>query len=374
MPCADELEAQAQRIGPEQRFQSMRALFGLALAASKWPIWVRYMMTTLLALGALWARRELGEYLPGYPFILFYPIIIVCGLLFGRGSGMLATALSALLAAYFLMPPINRLGPELLALGIFSAAGFLIAFLTEALHTMYANLTEQHAQVAAAAREREVLLRELSHRTRNDLASIASLLLLRAQALEEPAKQALKSAANRVTVLARVYRRLSLTGERVVVDSKEFICELCDEMRDSLVGERPIVVECRAESHQIGQEKAVALGLIINEMVTNALKHAFPDGRGGVVRVSFERRENRYRLTIADNGVGTSEAAGGTGMGQTLARGFAAQLGGQFGIERGSPGTTIVVTIPVFTNTEHQSVDRNRPASTGTQGQKERTQ
>jgi len=348
---------------PVGRLWSMQELSKWVLQAAKLPLLSRYLIAILVVLAALAMRRALGDLLQGYPFILFYPAIMLCGMLLGRGSGFLATVLSAVLAALFMIPPMHpdNFG-DAIGLAIFSASGLLIAVLTEGLHAAYADLGLRHGEMSSAAREKEFLLRELSHRTRNDFATMVSLLELQAQALEEPAREALQLAAERVRMLARVHHRLSLTGERVVVDSRAFLGELCDEMRGSRIGLRPLEMECRFEAYQIGQEKAVALGLIMNELVTNALKHAFPDGRKGHVQVSFERHGQTYRLTIADDGVGLPASVGKSGMGHALARALTSQFGGQFETKRGSPGTTVVVSVPVVQSGPASSPDQPEAA------------
>src|SRR5690606_23449864 len=100
---------------------------------------------------------------------------------------------------------------------------------------------------------------------------------LQSRSAEEDTREALVSAADRVQTIARVHRRLELHGERVVVDTKSYISELCADLRLSRLAMRPIALECDAERHSISLEKAVPLGLIINESITNAAKHAFPD-------------------------------------------------------------------------------------------------
>jgi two-component sensor histidine kinase len=112
---------------------------------------------------------------------------------------------------------------------------------------------------------------------------------------------------------------------------------------------RPVAIECLAESHSISLEKAVPLGLIINESVTNAAKHAFPDQRQGTISVNFQRAGEAYKLVVADNGVGQGAGSARSGIGNRLMGMLAAQLGSKLEIEERSPGTAVVVTIPVKT-------------------------
>ena len=113
---------------------------------------------------------------------------------------------------------------------------------------------------------------------------------------------------------------------------------------------RPVAIECNAESHSISLEKAVPLGLIINESITNAAKHAFPDDRQGIIKVTFERAGDVYKLTVADNGVGQSgQQSRDGGLGNRLMQMLAALLDSKVAIEPRTPGTAVIVTIVVKT-------------------------
>ena len=136
------------------------------------------------------------------------------------------------------------------------------------------------------------------------------------------------AAADRVQAIARVHRQLALRGTNVVVDSKAYISELCGDLRLSRLSTRPIAIECQAESHSLGIEKAIPLGLIVNESVTNAVKHAFAEDSHGAIVVSFKRLGDVYRLAVTDNGTGgSSSVQRGSGMGTRLMRLLAGQLG-----------------------------------------------
>ena len=99
-------------------------------------------------------------------------------------------------------------------------------------------------------------------------------------------------------------------------------------------------------SHPITLQRAVALGLMINELLTNALKHAFPDGSPGQVEVKFQKRSPEFCLVVRDNGVGLDRAARGSGMGQELVRALAQGLGGGVSVEDAQPGLQMTITFP----------------------------
>ena len=133
----------------------------------------------------------------------------------------------------------------------------------------------------------------------------------------------------------------------------EFIQGLCDDLRTALIGLRPISMQVAVEHHVLSQDRAVAVGLILNELLTNALKYAFPENRHGHVRVSFERVGDEFVLRVSDNGVGIApeRSAQGSGLGQRLVRSMAGQIGGMLEMkpDEGDPGTVATVHFPVAT-------------------------
>jgi two-component sensor histidine kinase len=119
------------------------------------------------------------------------------------------------------------------------------------------------------------------------------------------------------------------------VDSKGFIDGLVEDLRDGVVGLRPIALVSSAEAHVVPMARAVPLGLIINELVLNVLKYAFPDDMEGKVQIRFGRVEDDYVLSVEDDGIGFDPAAPprGTGLGTQIVRALTAQLGGQARVE-----------------------------------------
>jgi two-component sensor histidine kinase len=330
-----------------------------ALATRAIPVPVRYLITAAVVVLVAWIWITWGGGAERYPLLAFIPVILVCGALLDRGNGFLATALSAALTDYYALPPIRSMeihgAGDQAAFGLFVFVGIIISIVVEALHVGFVELAKEHERARDAVKDREVLLHELAHRTRNDFANVVTLLNLQARQASGEAREALTSAAERVQTIARVHRRLELHDARVVVDSKSYIEELCADLRLSRIAMRPIALECRAESHPLNLEKAVPLGLIINESVTNATKHAFPDERSGIINVSFERMGDVYELTVADNGIGRNETSGDGGLGNRLMQMLAAQLGSHVDVKALNPGTAVVVSIVVKTAAKHDA-------------------
>jgi two-component sensor histidine kinase len=326
------------------------------------PVWLRYTITLAIVLAVLLLQmtsdRVLGE---SYPFMPFFIPILLAACLFDHGSGLLATVASALMVTWFDLPPAGRFrlegGADSVALVMFLAIGAAIASIVEALHRALAREQSAYAALQLSKHQRDLLLHEFRHRTRNDLQSLSALLLLRARAApSEAAGEGLREAAGHARALARVHGWLArgVPADRDDpgrVDTRDFIEGLCRDLEITQTGGglRPIGLQASADSHMLDTERAVHLGLVLNELITNALKYGFPDERHGVIAVRFVREAEEFVLTVTDDGVGHAgeEAArnSGAGLGTRLMHGLAAQLRGRFSREPGEAGTGTVARL-----------------------------
>ena len=195
--------------------------------------------------------------------------------------------------------------------------------------------------------ELEMALAEAVHRAKNDLQAVTAMLRLQASAVTQPAvRAALIDAEARVHALASLNARLDAGAQGVesMIDSVIFLEGLATDIRGMHFGEqRPVVLEVEAESHRIATLQGKPLGLILNELVVNALKYAFPDGRPGTVHIDFRCCDGEYVLVVTDDGIGIDLAAPpqGTGLGKRLVRALTAQIGGVSDIRLGKDGGTI---------------------------------
>src|SRR3954447_4501412 len=335
----------------------MHWLFTNRFGTRDWPRWAHFAATAAIIAVTALIKLWLTPILSGQPFLLFYPAIVLCAVLFDHRSGVLAVVLSALAATLLLLPPIGSLRVEssevALALSLFVLVGLPTAILVEELQKALRRATAANMKLAAAEEEKDLLLREATHRFRNDLSMIIALLRMQERTVEDPkARAALKTSSDRLAVMGRVNERLRrIDGPVAVVSTDEFIQGLCDDLKTALIGLRPISMQVAVEHHVLSQERAVAVGLILNELLTNALKYAFPEDRHGHVRVSFERVGDEFVLRVSDNGVGIAPERGaqGSGLGQRLVRSMAGQIGGLLEIrpDAGKPGTVATVRFPV---------------------------
>lgn len=216
---------------------------------------------------------------------------------------------------------------------------------------------EVHAsrdRFAALAAEREMLLREVNHRVGNSLQIIASLLHLQANSsTQEDVKAALTHAMGRVAAVAQVHRRLYTSHDLKSVILNQYLEALLEDLRRSAEGDRMSRLTLKAEPIEIDPDRAVAIGIIVNELVMNAVKYAYPDG-AGPIHVELAAMGDDLVLAIADDGVGFSARTDprSTGMGQRIVSAMASKL--EASVERDTErvGTRIVLRFPVI----------NRPA------------
>jgi two-component sensor histidine kinase len=193
---------------------------------------------------------------------------------------------------------------------------------------------------------------------RTIFATVAALLSMRSISVDDiEARRSLDEAVEQVKVMARAHRRLRARDQDVSLDSAAYIRELCDDLEEMAHG-RPIAIECEADSLPLNMHQAVLLGLILNELVTNAVKHAFPGGRAGRIRVHLEALDTRLRLSVEDDGVGidgSSRTGADTGQGQALVLGLAHELEGNLELRSTTSGSSFRLTFPATSRIGHTS-------------------
>jgi PAS domain S-box-containing protein len=210
---------------------------------------------------------------------------------------------------------------------------------------------KQAEHLRNALREKEILLKELHHRVKNNLQVISSLLSLQASHVEDPKALAMfEESRNRVRLIAKVHESL-YRGENISgVEVAAFVREVTNDLfRSYAINPEAVRLTVDVASDPLGVDLAVPCGLIINELVSNALKHAFPDGRKGEIRVELHRHASgAYHLQVKDDGIGlpneTSYQEAPT-LGWQLVGALTRQLGGSIEV-KGGAGTEVIVTFP----------------------------
>ncbi|WP_043335325.1 sensor histidine kinase [Belnapia moabensis] len=206
-----------------------------------------------------------------------------------------------------------------------------------------AAVREARDRAEELANQRAMLLREVNHRVSNSLQLIASLTRLQEGAVQDPAaRDALAAMRNRIAAVAQVHRRLYTSDDVRSVALDDYLAGLVEEIARS-VGGRPIGFE--AEPIEVPTDRAVSLGVILTELVTNALKYAYPAGEEGPITVRLERQDDHGLLAVQDRGIGAGAkpSATGTGLGRRIVDSLAQSVGGMVSLTAGPGGTAVSI-------------------------------
>ena len=203
-------------------------------------------------------------------------------------------------------------------------------------------------ELEAALEAKTLLLHEVDHRVKNNLNMIGSLLRIQARSISDPVVSGkLDTMLQRLDALASVHRRLYQGADITRFDIGAFLVKLAAEIL-AASGRTEVRIVDAMSPLLIGSAQATALGLVLNEILTNAVKHAFNEGRPGVLEVSSHLDGEIGRIMISDDGPGVDdETIPRTGLGYTLITRLARQAGATVTIRRASPGTCITLTFPI---------------------------
>jgi two-component sensor histidine kinase len=162
------------------------------------------------------------------------------------------------------------------------------------------------------------------------------------------AKAVLDEAVEQIRVMGQVHSRLRTGDRNVSLDSRAFLENLCDELKSSLARGRHISIQCEADDLPLSPHQATSVGLVVNELVTNAIKHAFPGDRRGRIRVCFEAgKDDQLQICVQDDGVGFANPLHNNGgLGQELVNGLARELDGDLEIKTSQEGSSFYLRIP----------------------------
>ena len=210
---------------------------------------------------------------------------------------------------------------------------------------------ELRRSARSAVGVKDELIREINHRVGNSLQLVSSLLRIQRRGQPVAVAEQFDIAAGRIAAIGRVHRRLYRTDQVAFVEFKQFLSEICDEIASSLALESQgptLIVD--ADRADLPTDRAISLALIVNELITNAMKHAFPEGETGTIAISFRVAAEGYELVVADDGVGVRpgfEVNASDGLGMRLSTSLAEQIDGtlQIGPGAGGRGTRASIRI-----------------------------
>lgn len=239
------------------------------------------------------------------------------------------------------------------------------------LEKAYERLKKTEAQRNASLREKEVLLREIHHRVKNNMQIINSILSLQTQRVEDPMTLALfQDCRNRVKTMSLIHETLFESPDLSRVEARAYLRKVVRHLSQSL-GADPSAVRISIDADDIllFLDDAVPVGLIVNELLSNALRHAFPGERTGHVRISLkpENRNGGLSLQVMDNGIGLPEREdifdSGPNIGLNMVKGLAEkQLGGNLNVER-EEGTRFLIRFSPKNRPKNQFINQPKNQS-----------
>ncbi|MFA5331769.1 MAG: PAS domain S-box protein [Methanoregula sp.] len=210
--------------------------------------------------------------------------------------------------------------------------------------------TEAQNKIVSSLREKEMLLKEIHHRVKNNMQVISSLLFMQARAQnDEKVKAILKESQDRIKAIALVHEKLYQSTDLDRIDYTDYLQKITGHLFESYkVDQTVITLHLNSEKAVLHIDKAVPCSLIINEMISNSLKHAFPGGRKGVITIDFRKGTENYILTYSDDGIGIPEGITfdrTESLGMQLINGLTKQINGSIKLDR-TAGTKYTITFP----------------------------
>jgi len=205
-------------------------------------------------------------------------------------------------------------------------------------------------ELARQLKEKEIILQETHHRMKNNFASIGSLLQLQSSSLTNPeAISAVQDAYGRVNSMSKLYENMLLDSNYKESSVKDYMGKLIDDISNLFLNKKNIVIEQNINDFNLNSKDLVALGIILNELLTNIMKYAFAGRDSGLIDIMIEKNVNDITLTIQDNGIGLPEGFNintQTGFGLQLINMLTEQLRGNFKIESKN-GTLSTLEFPI---------------------------
>ena len=307
----------------------------------------------LAIVAAAWLLREITDPLlpPGFPYVTFFPAVIVTSFLFGVRLGSVSALLCGLLAWYFFIAPA---GFGLTSGSLFALAFYVFVVATDLalVHWMQAanrQLAAEREVNRSLADTRELLFRELQHRVSNNLQVAAGLLTMQKRQLTDAGeKTALDEAAGRLALIGRISRQIydpSGAAQPLV----PFLTGLCLSVIEASGRHDVTITISGYDQLRLMPDAALPTALIVAEAIANALEHGFADGKGGRITVEVGRDpQSGLRVTVHDNGHGLPaqfDAENSTSLGLAIATTLARGQGGHFRLEP-CEGTLATLTLP----------------------------
>ena len=305
-----------------------------------------YILALTFVACALVVRAGLEFVVPGLAYyVVMLPSVVLAGIFCGSGPAVVAALIggavvTGLAAGYGLLdqPAINA--PQIAA-GVYVLACAAVIWGTAQLRRYAADATEARSKLQETLEARDMLAREADHRIKNSLQLVSSFLRLQVNKVSHvEAKAAIEAAMARVGAVADAHLALQAGRDLRTIECDQMLEDLC---RRLALLNPAVSLECEASvGLWLDADLAIPLSLIANELVTNALKHAFPPGQQGVVSLTVTAASGILRLIVADGGAGLPVSPKRPGLGSTVIASLARQIGAALDTRSATGGGTIV--------------------------------
>jgi two-component sensor histidine kinase len=293
---------------------------------------------------ALGLRFALDEVLRELPFITLFPAILLAALVGGRWVGLLVAGLSGLSAWYWFMPPtagVYAAWPKgVTVLALFVVSSGIMLYVIDVLHRTIDELALENSRSA-------VMFQELQHRVANNMQFVSSLLRLQRKSIgsdPQAGARALEAAQLRLDAMAHIHRQL-YDPSMVDLPLGQYLQKLCTGVLEAS-GAKNIVCVVEVPPVHLDLRRMVTLSLLVTEVITNSIKHAFDPEQNGTISIRLDHDAERYVLTVQDDGRGLPEqfdAATSTSLGVRIMQNLAQQLRGELTFQGGKGAAARVV-------------------------------
>ena len=315
------------------------------------PILVEVLVGIAVAVLLVSARLALGGFAGDRaPYAFNFLGVVLAAVIAGWRAGLIALAVGQLLTWFLIVG--SGLSPGTIESD--RLGGLVIATASESLILLVIALYQREVAKGVIEREKRMdllarALEEIDHRTRNNYQTVLALVQLQAQRSKDAGVQdALQQVADRIKAVTRATEHLAVRSDDIgTVRLRAHLCELCEQVERGLSRDG-VRVECDVEDLAASTEKAIYLSIIVNELVTNSLKHAFEDSSEGLIRVASEQHSKGVTIIVEDNGRGLQKAPARSkgGLGSRLVERFARELGCEHEVVSSANGTTHRLQIP----------------------------
>lgn len=312
------------------------------------PLLVEIAVGLLLAVLAFALRAALAPLLGDIaPYTFVFVAVTLAAVAAGWRSGLFALVFGQTLVWFEIVEPLRKSSAE----NAHPVSGLIVSSLCQLIILTIITLYQREVAKGTASREQRMALldealREIDHRTRNNYQTVMAMVELQARRSKDGGiQEALRQVADRIQAIAHASQQLAVrSGDIDNVRLNAHLCGLVEQIERGLSREE-IRVECEVDDVTAGADAATSISIIVNELVTNAIKHAFNGEGSGHVRVTG-RSGAEFELIVADDGGGIKPGRAGSGLGSKLVESFARQLGATHHVTSSDRGTTHRLVIP----------------------------